>query len=186
MKSTAIIFFAIIFSSFATAGIAAGFGGGKVQNAIKSNDINIWGNAVDGVAVRLIASKKGWTTNEVPTFHAIVRNNDVKAHGSLTAWQAANRLELDDEWYTWKFDGPGGNIGRGTLQPNNEAGSDVTFDPHWHSTKTKEPLQISPGTHIVHFAVWYENSQIATNIISNPVEIEIKSVGTSIAPTNHI
>ncbi len=148
MKSAAILFCLVLAFSKAAA-----------QDAIISNDTNIWGSAVDGVAVRLIAYKKGWTTNEVPTFRSTVRNNDVKAHGYLTAWQAANRLEVDDVWYTWEFGGRG-DVERGTLPPNKEDSSDVTFDPHWHSTKTKEPLQISPGTHIVHFAVWFENSQI--------------------------
>jgi hypothetical protein len=187
MKSTAIIIFAIIFSSFAIARIAAGFGGGKVQNAIKSNDTNIWGNAVNGVAVRLVAKEKVWTTNEVPSFQVIVRNNDVEAHGYLTAWQPANRLEVDDVWYAWDFGGRG-NVGMGTLPPNEEARSDVTFDPHWRSAKTKESLQILPGKHTVRFAVELLSVSplMTTNIISNPVEIEVKNVGTSIAPTNHI
>jgi hypothetical protein len=136
--------------------------------------------------VRLVANKKVWTTNEVPSFRATVRNNDVKAHGYVTAWQRAGQLEVDDVWYNWNWGGRG-DIGRGTIYPNHEESSDVTFDPHWIVAKTKESLQILPGKHTVRFAV--EQLTISplmtTNIISNPVEIEVKNVGTSIVPTNH-
>jgi beta-lactamase regulating signal transducer with metallopeptidase domain len=65
-----------------------------------ANDV-AWGEAVEGVQVRLRAGKREWPAGAVPTLKADVRN---KGKRDLLVWQtqALAEVEVDGKWFAWQ------------------------------------------------------------------------------------
>ncbi len=107
----------------------------------------VWGEAVEGVQVRLRVDKAVWESGKVPTFHADVRNNGereivmpISGHG----WG----LEFDGEWYESRARP---TVGLRKLPPGEEyCGVKISLGSWWLRTKNlRERIQLKPGKHTV-------------------------------------
>ena len=137
-----------------------------------------WGEAVEGVQVRLRADKKVWQAGEVPTFKADVRN--LGAEALLTAGAGGPyELEFDGTW----FDRPGDPFPSGlSLEPGATfTGVPISLDDRWETRDEKffmgVPITVGPGRHIVRVAFVCRSATSAEGAsiraVSNLVEIEI-------------
>ena len=139
----------------------------------------LWGQAVDGVQVRLRADRKRWRINEVPTFKADIR--------STPKW----RVPLDPKHCVLEIDGrvhnPVGNPGKSGKWRQGRSGEPfldipVRAGPQWWPDVKK--LLSEPGKHIVRLGV--RPSPVPKGLAlkavrrwSNPVEIEVLAASTT-------
>jgi len=132
-----------------------------------------WGEAVEGVQVRLRAEKRVWKGGETPTFSLDLRNRGQNPVG-LNVPPHIHHVEYDGQWYTW-----GGliNADRPLLEPGQERRDveQVALSSTW-ATKIREGerLTLAPGKHTIR-ARWLVDPERATYALSNPVEIEIQA-----------
>ncbi|KPL23602.1 MAG: hypothetical protein AMJ75_05735, partial [Phycisphaerae bacterium SM1_79] len=149
-----------------------------VKTAVPVEGEGGWGEAVEGVQVRLRADKYTWEAEEKPVFKADIRNR-----GELELYvHAADefcQLEIDGEWHGWS--GPWGKIdvkqsplGHGS-QINNIS---ISLAKTWVGKKSV--LALTAGVHTVRVAFILQRSereyQNIVRAVSNPVEIEIVPV----------
>lgn len=127
-----------------------------------------WGEAVEGVQVRLRADEAVWTFGEVPTFKVDVRNhgpNEVMVPSHEHHWD----LELDGKWHSHgidSFDAPAIR-----LRPNGaHEGIVIRQLGDWQGA-----VQLAAGRHTVRvrFMLHYAKDDKPVYSISNPVEITI-------------
>jgi hypothetical protein len=152
-----------------------------------------WGQAVEGVQVRLRAKKPKWTEGVMPQFSADVRNLGTR---NLLVYRAArfwtsSELEIDGRWYRRalpkhgyrpplsdlvpgrQFDKIFFDLGRGWYladSPSQDAGETGV-------TQSEGRLKLAPGKHTIRVAPTMplkgDRPGDHVRAISNPVEIEI-------------
>jgi len=141
-----------------------------------------WGEAVEGVQVRLRADKIQWTVGETPSFKVDFRNNG-KRNLQLVFVQPHWSIELDGVWYHPTVrrlaEGRRHAFGPGAKH------DDIAFTPaawgKWRSMDGKKPLEFPPGKHTIRMrfvALPSEKGALEpppqpVRVISNPVEIEM-------------
>jgi len=133
-----------------------------------------WGEAVEGVQVRLRAEKTQWKAGETPRLIASIRNigelSFVFGPGPSN-WE----FQVDGRWYNWLgevFKNP-----QYPLSPNGEF-RDIaafTFDVFWSPKDGGEPLTLTQGRHTVRVAALCRSAGgkgADARPVSNAVEIE--------------
>ena len=135
----------------------------------------LWGEAAQGVQVRLRADKAAWKAGETPGLLADVRN---QAEGEMFVYasQDTASMEVDGQWYNQR-PGPRADLKTAMLAPGKET-TDVAFtlsDSWWKENGA--PLALAPGKHKVRVALTADevprNQKAVFTVKSNPVEIEI-------------
>jgi hypothetical protein len=150
--------------------------------AAETNQVG-WGEAVEGVQVRLRADKKVWKEGEMPTFKADVRNVGT---WEMLVWQTCLlhcEIELDGEWYRLGVVSRQGASVKSSAFPPGRQYSDIPINfggTSWITTKgdRTQPLRFRPGRHVVRVAItaWPAEPDKGKRVraISNPVEIRIE------------
>ena len=143
-----------------------------------------WGEAVDGVQVRLYSERTVWTLGEVPSFKADIRNRSL--HDMTVAPIQDNcELEFDGRWYLWS--GAGGYVPKPLPQNGQFEGVVVSLLDIWcqkspgqsraEVMRRGQPLELAPGTYIVRLACKPEYAVTeglrVIRALSNPIKIEI-------------
>jgi len=139
----------------------------------------IWGEAVEGVQVRLRAEKTVWAHDETPTFTASIRNQgEFEVHG-MPGKREIFELEFDGRWYR--------DMARVRKRPlvlapgQEKSGIAVSLGFSWWRKEEPNSPEILPGKHTVRVAF---NGTLgnprdaegtkAVRVVSNPVEITIE------------
>ena len=143
-----------------------------------------WGEAVEGVSVRMRADKTRWPSNETPTFKLDMRNQGQREFYTAQS-QETGRLEVDGVWYSWI-----GviNLESSQFPPGREYHDiPVSLGSNWNAIqewrdKTQAPppqipLRLLPGKHTIRFApeirdITAKPKPQNNYVPSNPVEIE--------------
>ncbi len=138
-----------------------------------------WGEAVEGVQVRLRADKKVRKMGEVPTLKAIVRNLGEREI-RVPEYQGPCKLEMDGRWFNR---GAAGDAKYMSVKPS-KTSKDIVFSLKevWFSDQgSGKRLSIEPGRHTFRVAIPVAASRVEPTgpgkrlqIISNPVEITIE------------
>lgn len=133
-----------------------------------------WGEAVEGVQVRLRADKTQWKAGETPTFKADVRNQGTRDFSVAQAQQLCE-LEVDGQWCTWTGDI---SVKSSAFPPGREYKDiPICLDSHWQSKEKRKPVDLSVGRHTVRVAFIAEPAERGqgqpVRAVTNPVEIEI-------------
>jgi hypothetical protein len=136
----------------------------------------LWGEAVEGVQVRLVADKVQWKADEWPILRAEIRNEGTRNLVTDSLGEYAD-LEVDGEWFN-VLEHLTADVGPGTLAPGARH-DDITilFNRAWQTGKDKRRLKLAPGKHTVRVAFTAQptdkDAGEPIRIISNAVEIEI-------------
>ena len=149
-----------------------------------------WGEAVEGVAVRLRPDKVQWKAGEAPTFKAAFRNNGKRELGLVLApgsWE----VEVDGVWYhATVMININGRVDVRPLGPGvTQMEVPISLDAHWgwKATAGNAPLEFTPGRHTIRmvFTALPEGKDAGKPIraVSNPVEIEILPLDAKPADT---
>ncbi len=135
-----------------------------------------WGDAVDGVQVRLRADKRSWTVGETPTLMVDIRNGAKDALFDVRGRPTIHDVQLDGVWYR-----DGIRVRKRQLEiPAGGQHNDLVitltpgrYPPHGHP-------ELRPGKHTVRVAfsgTLGAGSEAGggkpVRAVSNPVEIEI-------------
>jgi RNA polymerase sigma factor (sigma-70 family) len=138
-----------------------------------------WGDADDGVQVRLRPRQHRWNVGETPTFDVDLRNRGDKPAGVVRPadfWE----VELDGVWYGRKIEKAA--VPETPLEPGTEVKDwvalpldgkwvrDVTGPDRYESDKNQEALPLAPGKHKVRVAF---NPRPGLRPVSNAVQIEV-------------
>jgi beta-lactamase regulating signal transducer with metallopeptidase domain len=144
-----------------------------------------WGEAVEGVQVRLRADKVQWKASETPKLIIDVRHQGDQKLVVRTVLDAVDELQVDGQSYRH----PPENLAGVLWQPLNPGDTrlhalTVTIDKEWLAVAGKKPLALAPGKHSVRFA-WqgyhqqqdkqtpFPDEAQPVRLVSNAVEIEI-------------
>ena len=157
------------------------------SSSSSSSSLPQWGEAVDGVQVRLRAKQSTWNEGAVPRLWADVRNQG-KRDLLVRTRDHGCELEVDGQWYRWPDYG-------GTIPPPRPLPPGRRYDdiavvlgrfwllaappntrPPW-KTGPQQLGRLTPGKHTIRVAFAVTAAQGARGkplkAISNPVEIEI-------------
>ncbi|MDH4238027.1 MAG: DUF1573 domain-containing protein, partial [Phycisphaerae bacterium] len=156
---------------------------------ISSPEINVtipddssWGEAVEGVQVRLRPVKDTWEAEEKPVFKADIRNRGGLELSVSTADEKC-QLEVDGLWYGWS--GPWGipNIERSLLGPGSQI-NDISISLAKKWVGPRKALTLTAGMHTVRVAFILQRperkNQDLVRAISNPIEIKILPAKTDV------
>ena len=142
--------------------------------ANESTKKETWGEAAEGVQVRLRADKKVWTFGEVPTFEADVRNNS-KSEMHLLAWEYTHcYAEIDGVWYLR------GIAAIDSLTPGRSVnGIHVRLTDLREEADYSQELRLARGKHVVRVGFQMlprrsPDKDAGFRAVSNPVEITIE------------
>lgn len=136
-----------------------------------------WGEAVEGVQVRLQTDNTTWKAGEVPKLKADVRNNGVREL-LIYRTQPVCELSVDGQSYLCKVN----RVKSLPLGPSKQYdGLEITLDSRWYSQGAYKALRLSPGKHTIQVTSKLDDARkgaiepVPTPVIvkSNPVEIEI-------------
>ncbi|MFA5863272.1 MAG: hypothetical protein WC975_01140 [Phycisphaerae bacterium] len=150
----------------------------KAANVQTQRDLGneMWGNAVEGVQVRLRTSKTLWKITEIPSFQADIRNSG-KLDFQIYRDQGLCELEYDGIWYHWS-----GDIGaKSSWFPPDRKYENIPISlvKIWHTKIGDTPLEVTPGRHRIRVAfIAYstkEKQGKPIRAISNMVDIEVVS-----------
>ena len=129
-----------------------------------------WGDAVDGVQARLVASK-AWDLGETPDLTLDMRNNGDKTPHQCRAPNFCE-IEWDGQWH--QYGGPGDlDCKHFSLQPGKQVDDwvKVGLDIPWVRKGDKDKrLEIAAGKHTVRVAFLFDDGP---RVVSQPVEIEV-------------
>ena len=156
------------------------------SGTLKSNTVTLhvvrpkepaWGEAVDGVQVRLRADKKVWDVGETPSFSLDVRNHGENVLTFAPIMESHCEIEYDGKWHRWgdpirRIFGALRNIHPG--EEHRDVFTD-TLVPSWAEKNGRKRLQLTPGKHTVRVA-FKPDGRDAPRTVSNPIEIEILPV----------
>ncbi|KPJ72209.1 MAG: hypothetical protein AMS14_08225, partial [Planctomycetes bacterium DG_20] len=146
-----------------------------------------WGEAVEGVQVRLRAEKREWQADTVPVVYADVRNQGTRDLQVMLDQRFVFQLELDGEWYLWL----GGHIhelgvfvAMSPFPPQRQyADIPITLVEKWRTRQGNQPLTLRPGRHTVRVAFTAQPTESdkgqPVRAVSNAVEIEIPAADSS-------
>ena len=128
-----------------------------------------WGEQIEGLQCRLRPARRTWQPGEVPIFRVDIRNQGKRTFAFLPDHgQQLCRVQFDGKWHHWPnpvtIDSPVRE-----LSPGAEF-NDVTITLH-----ERLKIDISPGTHIVRVAFFFEGIPVT----SNPVGIRALQPNTS-------
>jgi type II secretory pathway component GspD/PulD (secretin)/beta-lactamase regulating signal transducer with metallopeptidase domain len=159
--------------------------------------IEPWGEAVEGVQIRLRAAKHNWRAEEIPAFRWDVRNAGTRQYLETLADRSGVQLEVDGVWYVWPTFLWGGRVA--TLSAGQSLDDQlVTLSPMWSPAKPDDlqpregwvvdaaemqsSLQLAAGRHTIRLAVIVEPSRAtmdeAFRVVSPPLDITIAPRGT--------
>ena len=138
-----------------------------------------WGEAVEGVQMRLRAEKVQWQTGEAPTFNVTTGVKEGAGLWFLNPVGNHCRLEIDDQHYRRSepviWEGPAFSINPGPF--------DFKLVNDWRTVDDNRPLKLLPGKHTARFGWETVKKSDALGempgdapvlmVWSNPVEIEI-------------
>ena len=136
-----------------------------------------WGEAVEGVQVRLRADKPKWKVGETPSFKADFQNRGKRDLQLMLAqgWE----IEVDGAWYHATVD----RLGRVEVRtlPPGTVQKDIAFLPEewskWQSKEDRKPLEFVAGKHTVRVAFTAQPTEKdggkPVRVVSNAAEIEI-------------
>jgi len=138
-----------------------------------------WGEAVEGVQVRLRADRKAWGPREEPTFSVDVRNVDSAGlHGMVPA---GVEIDFDGARYGWW---PGDAL---LLLDDFGPGREhlgvyrIVLDGSWQDPRDFTTPSLRPGKHavsvIVRSSLRPDDPRSPFVAVSNPVEIEVLPAG---------
>jgi len=132
-----------------------------------------WGEAVEGVQVRLRADKTVWMFDKVPTFQLDVRNNG-KAQCSFSSTpEGSCEVEFDGRWYTAATrDARTASVW--LLKPGEEMAEalEIPLGKSWVAESTGKSPNPGLGKHTVR--VRFHTLRPTVLAITNPVEITIE------------
>jgi hypothetical protein len=142
-----------------------------------------WGEAVEGVQVRLRAKQSTWNEGEVPHLSADVRNQgerNLLLHVQFNCCE----LEVDGQWYRPPIRG-GVRLRPQPFPPDRQYSIGVSLHGYWElpaSRIARSPwesgrLELTPGKHTIRVAFTATAAKNApgksVRAVSNPVEIEM-------------
>ena len=156
--------------------------------------IEPWSEAVEGVQIRLRATRKNWRADKIPALHWDVRNAGARQYLETLANRSGVQLEVDGAWYVWPVFLWGGRVA--TLGVGRSLDDQlVALSPMWSkakpedlqprvdwggpvdTTQTQSSLQLTPGKHTIRVAVIVLPSRVMTGepfrVVSLPLEITI-------------
>jgi hypothetical protein len=142
----------------------------SLQNVIRRIEESGWGEAVEGVALRLRAVEEKWEVGKGPTLRADIRNLGSR-RVSVVQHQGLCEIWKDGRWYRWE-----GEIGAksSALGPGSQFNDiPVRLDEQWVRATNGKPLRLS-RRHVIRiaFVTQSQEGQII-RVHSNPVLIEI-------------
>ena len=158
----------------------------------------IWGEAVEGVQVRVRADRKTWRADEIPALRWDVRNTGTRQFLAVGDGQRRAQLEVDGVWHQWPVFLRGGalpELGTGQSLKNQL----ITVSPIWSRSKPEElqwgwgaegifgvsedgppSLQVKPGAHRIRVAIVIEPSRAYSGdgfrVVSQPLDISIEAL----------
>jgi len=133
-----------------------------------------WGEAVEGVQVRLRADEKVWEAGEVPTLKVEVRNHG-KSYLQLYDGPPGFTVEIDGRWHHSVYLSRLGELGSVRIGPGADYEETLPLDDSWRD-RDGAVLSLTPGKrYLVRVATSPAGDVNAPNVraVSNPVEIEI-------------
>jgi predicted Ser/Thr protein kinase len=149
-----------------------------------------WGDAHQGVQVRLQADKRTWETGQTPTFRADIRN---QGKGTYTVAQAQQlcELELDGARYKWvgsyrvrsSYFPPGREYKDIPVALTENWGKVTSTPPQLDAPALAENLKLAPGKHTLRLIFFCDGGSSHRSIVieSNAVEFEVASEGTRVS-----
>jgi hypothetical protein len=134
----------------------------------------VWGEAVEGVQVRLRAEKVQWKSGETPVLSLDVRNTGRDLISFLKMDDLSSycsRIEVDGQRYFYNrlAEHLGPEYVKLTEGEDRLSAGKLKLDRIYSSSRDNRPLTLQPGKHVVRAWFWQGN----TVAPSNPVEIEI-------------
>jgi hypothetical protein len=156
--------------------------------------IEPWGEAVEGVQIRLRPTKHTWRADEIPALCWDARNVGARQYLEVLTGQRGAQLEVDGVWYVWPVFLRGGRLA--DLSAGRSLDDQlVTLSPMWSRAKPEDlqprggwalvpdpvqmqsSLQLAAGKHTIRVAVIVEPSRAmmdeAFRIVSPPLDITI-------------
>ncbi len=182
-------------ASAPTVGAASGFGGGTAPSgaAAVPEAQAPWGEAVEGVQVRLRAQQTNWNAGAIPRLYVDVRNQGPRS--LLVARQMYGcELEVDGQWfrrpaYTREARALPSPFPPGRQYDNIVLNVDQYWEPTGEPAKRLgriERFKLTPGPHTMRVAVTATADKTAPGppirAISNPVVLEIVAAPDAPAP----
>jgi uncharacterized protein (TIGR03067 family) len=153
---------------------------------------------VDGVELRIRSDKTSWSTNEIPTLHAELRNGGSRSHLAVCWGMSELQLEVDGKWYKAPFclGGPCNPFEPGAVMETPVTVSPVWFEAKedklgWMGTDLKvffDPeharfIELRPGSHVVRVGCVIlparADASPGFRVVSNAVKVVIKAPTTS-------
>jgi beta-lactamase regulating signal transducer with metallopeptidase domain len=169
------------------------------QSAIR-NPQSDWGDAVEGVSLRLRAERARWGSNEIVALTFDARNLGTRDF-TVSQLQEQGRIEVDGVWHDW-FGAAGYSWQPSLLPPGRiYEGIPVELTTEWRAKQENGraplPLWLAPGKHTLRFSLaamdanlpGAKTKALGTNStnqevrpVSNPVEIEIAASNDAPGP----
>ena len=154
-----------------------------------------WGEAVEGVQVRLRPVKTTWKAGETPRLLADVRNRGERVF-LVYRTQETCELEIDGHWYRWGGDF---SVKSSAFSPGREyTDIPITLADAWarRDASRSPPLRLEPGRHTVRVAfivktgseqvVRHSDGRVTMDkpvrVVSNPVDIVVRGSQASAGP----
>jgi len=136
----------------------------------------LWGQAAEGIRVRLRAERGKWAADETPKFKVDVRN-DGSHRLLLTSAPDYWGVEVDGVWYRVTIPMLGGAKGMSFGPDKRWYNLELSLDMALGSQNENGGVELAPGRHTVRAALSKGLSEdggpVSIRAVSNPVEIEI-------------
>ncbi|MBL7189882.1 MAG: hypothetical protein ISS70_26430 [Phycisphaerae bacterium] len=148
------------------------------KSAVQVEREEVWGEAVDGLQLRLRTEKLVWKSGKGPILKADVRNNGTKMK-AVPMFPLGYLVEIDGVSYSdqvvrshWASDTWNAQV---RLAPGEERiGVEISLDEHTKYSKGDLRGALDPGKHIVRIGFPHDDLASKENqFFSNPVVIEI-------------
>jgi len=135
-----------------------------------TNSPAAWGEAVEGLSVRLTAAGPSWDFREPDFFHFSVRNQGGATY-LMGRTQATGELELDGLWYHWSEPV---DVKSASLLPGGHFDDLEVTISHGEWRRGEDMGWPGVGQHTLRFAVSArpQNGGPLIRVVSNPLEVE--------------
>ena len=152
-----------------------------------------WGEATDGVQVRLHSPRQEWSKDEFSVFFKTdLRSETEHVFPHYGPPIAEFFLELDGQWYETKNRGAAmaASVGPSAATLRENLHTAITAR-HWRSMVTGEPMpEFSPGRHIFRIGFPLSDKPDASGqrrrAVSNPIELVIRPRDESVSITGQV
>jgi len=140
-----------------------------------------WGEAVEGVQVRLRAGKVQWKAGETPTLVADARNlGTLKLRGSPYLFSYS--VQIDGQWFQRTIiTASSGSLDFGPGKQFLDTGIRL-IGLELRDPTTHKALELKPGKHTVRVAFAADGEKKGVRAVSNAVEIEVQPADAKAAP----